>query len=411
MHIHWRAGASRAVSGVNPFASLPPFNARITGTVPLKSRMRLRDRVLAIVVPWTLFGLYSGWQTHYRSALWGKPFSWGRSLYAEISYTWIWAILTPLVLWLAHRFPLPSPKWPRNVLVHLTAMFTFATFTKLAWDIVATPPNAFFNNGITYVNLLKSVLSALDSGTMLYCIIVLISYAAGFYREREEGRLRASELQRQFTDAQLAALKMQLHPHFLFNALHTISGLVHDDPHGAERMIARLSDFLRLSLEDHSIQEVTLREELRFLHLYLDIERVRFEDRLAVEFDLSPDVYDAFVPNLVLQPLVENCIRHGISHRISGGRIVVSGRREDDMLLLSVADNGPGAELNPMGPLREGVGLSNTRARLRRLYGERQQLTLRQPAEGGLDVRILIPFETLEADVRLEQCHARVDRG
>lgn len=368
-------------------------------------------RVLAIFAAWTLFGLYSGVQTHYRSALFGRTYPWGRALYLELMYTWIWAALTPAVLWLARRFPFPSKNWLRNSLVHLAAVFAFTIASKLLWDVIGRPPLAFFEKGITTTSVLKSIASGLDAGTMLYCVVVLTSFAHHYYRQFQQERLEASELQRQFTNAQLQALKMQLHPHFLFNALHTISGLVHEDPEAAESMIVRLSDFLRLSLEDSGVQQVTLDDELRFVDLYLDIERVRFEERLNVEYDIDPEVREALVPNLLLQPLVENSIRHGISRRISGGRIGIAARRQETRLLISVADNGPGRNLTPLEPLREGVGLSNTRARLRRLYGERQQLTLCQPNGGGLEVRILIPFETAEAETRLVDNYARVDRG
>ena len=379
--------------------------------MPVRPRLSLGLRTLAIVVGWTLFGLYSGVQTHYRSALFGRPYPWGRAIFLEVSYTWAWALLTPGVLWMARTFPVPAPKWIRNVLAHVVAVFAFAITSKLLWDLIARPPNSFFEKGITGTSLLKSIANGLDAGTMVYFVVVLASYATHFYRKFQQQRLEASELHRQFTNAQLQALKMQLHPHFLFNALHTISGLVHEDPAAAERMIARLSDFLRLSLEESSVQRVILPDELRFLDLYLDIERVRFDDRLTVDFDIAEAAREALVPNLILQPLVENSIRHGIAHRISGGRIVITARREDGRLLLSVADNGPGTDRTALEPLREGVGLSNTRARLRRLYGERQQLSLCSPAGGGLEVRILIPFETREDERRLVDKYARADRG
>lgn len=403
-------GVKRSQSGVNAFAILSHRHARIDYRMSAKTRTSRTLAVLAVFLPWTLFGLYSGLQTHYRSALWGRPIGWGRSLFLEVTYTWIWCFATPLVLWLARRFPLLSRSWARNAGVHLVAMFTLATVTKLLWDVVAHPPYPFYDKGATLTGILKSVSSAIDIGTMLYCVVVLGSYAYDYYRELEERRLQASELERQFTNAQLQALKMQLHPHFLFNALHTISGLVHQDPHTAERMIARLSDFLRLSLEDSAVQKVPLDEELRFLDLYLDIERVRFEDRLTVRFAIDAGAREAMVPNLLLQPLVENSIRHGIAHRLADGLIVIGVRHLGETLRISVLDNGPGPDLSSTLPLSEGVGLSNTRARLERLYGDRQQLTLRSPAGGGLEVEIVIPFETASAGARLEENYAGFDR-
>ncbi len=378
--------------------------------MPFYPRSPRAVRILAIAAAWTLFGLYSGVQTHYRSALFGHPYSWHSALYFELMYTWIWAALTPGVLWLAREFPFPSVRWARNALAHIVGMFGSTIVSKLLWDVLVWPPNNFFDKGISTHSVLKSIVGGLDTGTMLYCVVVLSSYAHHYYRQFQQEKVQASELHRQFTNAQLQALKMQLHPHFLFNALHTISGLVHEDPCAAERMIARLSEFLRLSLEDSGVQQVILNEELRFVNIYLDIERVRFDDRLHVEFVIDPETRHCLVPNLLLQPLVENSIRHGISHRVSGGRIVISAGRQDMRLLISVSDNGPGTNLTAFEPVREGVGLSNTRARLRQLYGERQQVTLCRPSSGGLEVRILIPFETAEPEIRLENNYARVDR-
>ncbi len=378
--------------------------------MPQKIRKSRTLAILAVFLPWTLFGLYSGLQTHYRSALWGRPMPWGRALFLEVTYTWIWCLVTPLVLWLARRFPLLSRSWLRNACIHVSAMFSIAIVTKLLWDVIAHPPSEFYASGFTLNSILKSVSSALDFGTMLYSVLVLGAYAYDYYRELEERRLQASELERQFTNAQLQALKMQIHPHFLFNALHTISGLVHQDPDTAERMIARLSDFLRLSLEDSAVQKVPLDEELRFLDLYLDIERVRFEDRLTVRFAIDPDAREALVPNLLLQPLVENSIRHGISKRLADGLIVIRATRMGDTMRISVLDNGPGPDLSSTLPLTEGVGLSNTRARLEGLYNGRQQLMLRSPAGGGLEVEIVIPFETAAVGVRLEEKYAGLGR-
>jgi signal transduction histidine kinase len=406
----WRAARIWGES-VRPIAA--PLSGYNKGLVLPHIRRSRRYATLVIAVAWTLFGVYSGLQTHYRSTLWGRPYGFWPSLRLEVLYTTIWALLTPLILFLARRFPLPSPNWFRNFLVHITAMFAFAAGTKLIWDFTARPPGSVYQKeGVNPTAILKSVTSALDSGTMLYWVTLLSSYAYSYYRRFEKERLQASELQRQFSNAQLQALKMQLHPHFLFNALHTISGLVRPDPDAAERMIARLSDFLRISLEDSAVQQVELREELRFLNLYLDIERVRFDERLDVVFDIEPGTEHALVPNLILQPLVENSIRHGISQRLSGGRIVISARRPDGTLVLSVADNGPGVELADLSPRREGVGLSNTRSRLRRMYGDRQQIALVRPAEGGLEVRIVIPYETFSDSARqLVESHARPHSG
>jgi two-component system, LytTR family, sensor kinase len=186
---------------------------------------------------------------------------------------------------------------------------------------------------------------------------------------------------------------MQLHPHFLFNTLHSISALVHKDPEAADRMIARLGDFLRLTLENSGAQEVSLQKELEFLKCYLEIERVRFRDRLTTRLDIDPQSLDTPVPNLILQPIVENALRHGVAPRSSPGRIEISAKRDNGSLRIQVRDNGPGlpAISATNGRFREGLGLANTRARLAQLYGGSHRLELANAPEGGLVVTLEIP--------------------
>ncbi|HJW94356.1 MAG TPA: histidine kinase, partial [Thermoanaerobaculia bacterium] len=211
----------------------------------------------------------------------------------------------------------------------------------------------------------------------------LISY--DLYRDRE---LRARDLAARLAQAQLQVLEMQLNPHFLFNALQSIAELMHDDVEAADRMIERLSQLLRVSLSRFGVHELPLREELDFLRQYLAIEEIRFSDRLTVEFDVDPDVLDAAVPNLVLQPLVENALKHGIAQRLDGGIVRIAAHRRDAELLLEVADNGPG--LQSAQPER--LGLANTRARLEQLFDHNQRISLHDDAAGGVRVELAIPF-------------------
>jgi two-component system, LytTR family, sensor kinase len=194
---------------------------------------------------------------------------------------------------------------------------------------------------------------------------------------------------------------MQLHPHFLFNTLHAISALMDDDVKGARRMIARLSELLRLTLENVGRQEVSLRQELDALERYLEIEQIRFQDRLTVRLRVAQETLDACVPNLVLQPIVENAIRHGIAPRSSAGRIEIRAERRDGMIELQVIDDGPG--LHPCGEegveeFKEGIGLTNTRARLRRLYGDEHLIEIKDADEGGLIVKLSIPFRQADEE-------------
>ncbi len=225
---------------------------------------------------------------------------------------------------------------------------------------------------------------------LIYWVIVAVSHAFDYYRKYRERELRTSELEKHLAQAKLQALQMQLNPHFLFNTLHSISSLMHKDVEAADRMIARLSDLLRAALAGAATQQVTLRQELDLLQLYLAIEQVRFGSRLTVKMNIAPDTLDAQVPNLILQPLVENAIRHGIEPRARPGCIELQAHRQDGNLALRVSDDGAGLEEN--GRIKEGVGLSNTRARLRELYGPAHRFELLRGQQGGVRVELSIPF-------------------
>jgi two-component system, LytTR family, sensor kinase len=203
--------------------------------------------------------------------------------------------------------------------------------------------------------------------------------------------LNAIQLEAQLSDARLRTLQAELHPHFLFNTLHAISTLVHTKPELADRMISRLSDLLRLTFDRSGANRVPLQQELEFLQKYLEIEQIRFQDRLTVNFDIDPDTLDAEVPRLILQPLVENAIQHGIAPRSGPGHVQVAARREEGRLWLEVRDDGVGLNAGARARLRSGIGLANTRDRLACLYGERHRLDFSDGGP-GLAVRIEIPF-------------------
>ena len=249
-----------------------------------------------------------------------------------------------------------------------------------------------------------------DTGSLLFAVVVGVEHALGYYQRYQAGLTRSPHLQTQLVQAQLQALKMQLHPHFLFNTLHSITALVHEDPDMAERTIARLSELLRLFLANSTIHEAPLSEELRILDLYLEIEKARFEERLRVLYDVPDVLRDAMVPSLVLQPLVENSIRHGVGRRSEPGWIAIAAERYSDTLVLRVTDNGAGfEETGKPGPrgkeFREGpqpvpgqgMGLAITRGRLESLYGAHQSLVVRNLPAGGVEARITMPFRALEA--------------
>ena len=267
--------------------------------------------------------------------------------------------------------------------------------------------------GLAYITLVldwcgdscrpASPLGYFASGTgQFYVVLSWVAFYVGikYYRQLQQQTRQALAANAMAHQAQLKMLRYQLNPHFLFNTLNAISTLVLDRQNEqANRMVQGLGGFLRHSLDSDPMQRVTLKQELDALNLYLGIEKVRFEERLGVETHIEPGCYSALLPSMLLQPLVENAIKHAISHRVSGGRLVISAQRRDDRLWLSVADNGPGeqagtAGVRPANGQGTGTGLSNTRERLRVLYGDRQSVEVGREASGGIEVRLSLPFET-----------------
>jgi LytS/YehU family sensor histidine kinase len=240
----------------------------------------------------------------------------------------------------------------------------------------------------------RFVVANFSEGIGIYLLIALTSYAYGYYSRYREGQLRTLQLEAQLSQAQLQALKMQLHPHFLFNTLHSISALLTKDVEAARKMITRLGDFLRLTLENSGSQEVTLQQEMEFLTCYLEIERIRFQNRLVTRIDLALETLQARVPNLILQPIVENAIRHGIAPRSTPGLIEIEAKQVGNKLRIQVRDNGPGLSdhRTSVNLFKKGLGLANTENRLERLYGADHLFDLSNNPEGGLIVSLEIPF-------------------
>jgi two-component system LytT family sensor kinase len=384
-----------------PVLSLSSWNAK--GLTPLTGinmdGVRLMDRgwfrVASIIGIWTLFGLFLVSQTGLAFSRRDWPVNWYRIFSAELAFAYAWAALTPLVLWLARRFPLERERWPRSLAVHVLASLFIGLATRGFRDVMFFYLVAEPDSKMTFIKLFLNVYLFFDYGSMIYWLILLVSYALNYYRRYREGEIKTTRLEAQLAQAELQALKMQLNPHFLFNTLHSISALVHKDADAADKMIARLGDFLRLTLDSAGAQEVSLQQELEFLKCYLDIERIRFKDRLTVQMKIEPQALHARLPNLILQPIVENAIRHGIAPRTSQGHIEIEARRYDSILHLQVTDNGPGLPSNGnSGSIFKGVGLSNTKARLQQLYGEEHRLDLSNTSRGGLSVTLEIPFNT-----------------
>ncbi len=339
-------------------------------------------RWLVILGLWTLLALFFASQAaltyQYRQG-WAP---WGLLIKLSLSEWYIWAAFTPLILWLAQRFPLERGRWARSLLVHLPASVVF-TFLKIVVEDQ-------IRRHILGLKGPANSASKLHVAFLTYWTIVGVALAYGYYRRYREHQLASAQLEKQLAQAQLQTLQMQLHPHFLFNTMHAISALMHKDVEAADTMLTRLSDLLRLTLENADRQEVTLREEMEFLGRYLEIQQIRFQDRLTVRTDVPPDTLGALIPNLLLQPLVENAIQHGVAPRHDPGNIEIRAAIADDALRLEVLDDGPG--LPPASDFREGLGLSNTRARLAQLYRGAHRFELLRIEPHGLRVLIELPL-------------------
>src|SRR5919204_3229739 len=325
-------------------------------------------RAALLFIGWTLVSIiFAG--ISYAAAIGenNKEFGFVSALRLNLVQFYVWAILAPLVFRFSRRFPIElRPLNVRNLLLYFPALILFAGIHQVIhlavlWSI--TPRwrqkypalidcyRAYFAFGF-YIDLIIALL------------IVIAVHALLYYQNFRASELAQSSLKTQLAQAQLRALKMQLHPHFLFNTLHSISSLVLEDPPKANRMIARLGDFLRLTLENSNQQLVSLKEETEFLRCYLEIEQVRFGDRLTVALELEPQTLSVQVPHLILQPVVENAIQHAITPRATRGQINIEAKRLNNLVRLEVRDNGPGLASNDALVRTKGVGLSNVRARL-----------------------------------------------
>lgn len=344
-----------------------------------------------IAAGWSLFAFFFASESIVARAYAGRPLQIGQTITIWFICASIWFAATPLMLHLARRFPIDRRSWLRNSLTHLLFSCAFA-FALLAIYVLITtwigfqPPRSSL-----LTNLRNQYVSTFHSEVLTYWAVIGLSHAVNYYRKYREREIRASQLEAQLARAQLDALRMQLQPHFLFNTLNTISVLMKEDVQLADQLLLRLSDLLRLSLKSTENHEVTLRDELEFLRNYLEIEQTRFQDRLTVRYEIDEQAFDAQVPNLILQPLVENAIRHAVAPKPGKSTVEIRAARRNGKVELQVRDDGPGLPAVTNG---NGIGLSNTRARLDKLYGSAHTFEL-SPANGhGLQVTVTLPFHT-----------------
>lgn len=317
-----------------------------------------------------------------------QPGQWLTAIVSSLLPLQLWAATYPLIVWFDRRIRARYDHWsPIIAWLYLAgivlALANTAVSGLLQWMLIGA-------DGRSLPEFYQSIwLGRTVLGIIAYKAIVTTDYLLRFYEGYQAEKDRAARLEAQLAQAELRALKMQLQPHFLFNALNSISSLVLQEPRAAVDMITYLGDFLRLTIENNGAQEVELERELEFLRCYLEIEQVRFRDRLRVSFEIEPETRQAQVPNLILQPIIENAIKHGIAPRAAAGQIEICARRLNGHLQIRVSDDGPGLDRSS---LSAGVGLANTQERLRQIYRSDFQFSLAQGEQGGTVVTLEIPF-------------------
>lgn len=350
-----------------------------------------KSKIIIAFIFSSLVGILFSIQQYFWSYSFDKEFVLVRDLYYQFSYAYTWGIIFFLLTPFANKYRFEKNDWFINFIRHLF----YGIFISLLHRVIFIAPYYYFfspqymSDGITKGVLYKMIGGSFD-GFVVYWLIVGAYYGADYYIQFRKHQLKANKLETQLAQAQLNALKMQLQPHFLFNTMHAISTLMDVDVKVARNMIVKLSNLLRQTLDNIGVEEVSLNQELEILDTYLEIEKTRFQERLQINYNIDPKTKNASVPNLILQPLVENAIKHGIAPHANGGKIDIISESRNHNLFLSVCDNGKGDNGNNT---KEGIGLSNTRERLTQLYGEKYSMNIASEINKGYCVEIIIPLK------------------
>ena len=367
-----------------------------TGTdMPALARPRYGVRWQHVFIVATALAVMSTTLAWQFTRVFGKrPMPLDTLIILNFSWWYFWALMAPAVVWISQHFQFERRRLLRAVAVHLPAVVVSSLAHIAAMEGVHWWLEYSANRSYTWWSQVqRSAFLYLDWEMMTYWAIVGLSHALLYYRESRARAVWSAQLETKLVEARLKTLQQQLHPHFLFNTLHAISSLMHKDVEAADRVLMQLSDLLRITLEHLGQQEVALEAELAALSKYLQIERTRFADRLVVRFDVQPETLETRVPSLLLQPLVENAIKHGVARKAGPGHIDISARREGDKLWLEVRDDGVGLSEDALTALQKGIGVSTTRARLQHLFGADFRFEFHRLAQ-GLAVVVALPWRT-----------------
>jgi len=358
-----------------------------------ETRSQIQWRWIAAV--WLFVGLFDATQNVFVMRAEGMHHAWNR-LFITLLISWLpWALATPLVLGLGRRYPptqiRPLSTWLRHLAACLSIGLVYSIWNATL-DVLLNPYAMVPGPEPFRKNLWMKFYNGLLAWLILYSTILLVSYLIESRARFARQQTQAARLNEQLVKAQLSALRRQIEPHFLYNTLNAIAGLIREKRNDdAVKMIVELGDFMRRVLDDSNLQQVPLREELEFARKYLDIQKVRFVERLQCSVDVPTELLPAQVPTLILQPIVENAIKHGISQRAQGGIIRILASRSNGRLTLSVYNDGPSLPAN--GRIHSGIGIANMRTRLQSLYGDAFELNMHNQGPGGVEVSVSVPFK------------------
>lgn len=356
----------------------------------------MKNRIGLAFIICTLLGIFFIGQQYFWATSSDNEFKLLRDSSYHLIYFYVWGVLFFFIAAFAGKYHLDKDTWKKNLPLHIIVGIIVALLHRLFTFGLYMAINApeKFADAFPMKFSGKIINGAFDS-FLAYWFLVGLYYGYDYYTQFKSQKIKAAQLETQLAKAQLSALKMQLHPHFLFNTMHSISSLMEEDVKSAQRMIAKLSDLLRITLDNAGVQTVSLKQELEFLKGYLEIQQTRFHDRLKIIYDIDDSALNAEVPNLLLQPLVENAIKHGISPVAEGGQIEISVSVSDQRLILKVIDDGKG---NGDKEVSEGIGIKNIRERLEQLYADNHSMELLSENGNGFSAVIKIPYKVYERD-------------
>lgn len=357
-----------------------------------ESHRRTAIQALLVFGVWTFLAAFSSSQAAVYLAQRGEPIVWRDLIAGRFADWYSCALFTPLFFWLARRHPIDRRNW--RLTVPLTLLVT-ATCVVTKYSLLV-PVEHWLGLGLRS-SVSTELMRNFANESMAFWAVIAVVYALEFNRRYREREGAAADLRTRLSEARLDALRSQIHPHFLFNTLHSISTLMHRDVEAADTMLSRLSDLLRLTMKHRGENEITLRDEIALVDNYIEIMRVRFGDRVSIRRNIDPRALDVLVPQFILQPLVENAFDHGIARAPGAGLIELGAERKNGALELSVIDDGPGLNASATPATRSGIGLTNTMRRLEQLYGASQSVSLETFAERGTRVTVVVPWRLASA--------------